>query len=159
MAEPIRKLYAANGNVRGYRAVVDVGRDPATGKRRQVTSTHTTLNAARTWVAQTRTQVDKGTFVSRERTTLAEHLDSWLAGRTDVKPSTRANYRDALQVPIRALGAKGLQEVTKTDVDRMVAGMLDGSLRRVGRPGAAVVASGGAAHADGPVDGSGRRDG
>lgn len=134
MKEPIRKIELAGGRVR-YRVVVDVGLDPATGKRRQVTSTHDTLKAARAWLAQTRTDATKGTFVARERTTVADYLDGWLAGRVDLKPSTRRNYEDALKVVRDSLGQRSLQDLAKADLDRLVAGMLDGSLRRQGTKG------------------------
>ncbi len=63
MTEPIRKITLAGGRTR-YRCVLDTGRDPATGRRKQVTTTTDTLRDARTWLAATRVQVTAGTFVA-----------------------------------------------------------------------------------------------
>lgn len=131
--EPIKKV-TARGRTR-YRVIVDVGIDPATGRRKQVCSTHDTKKAAQLWLAETRAQAAKGTFVGRERTTVDAYLDEWLAGKRDLKPTTKANYTDALKVARRSFGHKALQDLTKADLDRMVNGMLDGSLRRQGRTG------------------------
>ena len=131
--EPIKKV-TARGRTR-YRVIVDVGVDPATGHRKQVCSTHDNKKAAQLWLAETRAQAAKGTFVGRERTTVDAYLDEWLGGKHSIKPSTKENYTDALKVARRSFGQKALQDLTVTDVNRMVAGMLDGSLRRQGRPG------------------------
>jgi len=134
MTEPIRKITLAGGKTR-YRCVVDVGIDPATGKRKQVTKTFDTQKEAKAWLAITRVDVGKGTFVGRDRTTVGEYLSAWVAGRTDVKPATHYNYENALKIPTTVLGGRLLQKVTKADVDQMVAGMLDGSLRSIGTKG------------------------
>lgn len=137
--EPIRRLYAddAKTKVRGYRVVCDAPRDPATGRRKQLTATFATYKEARAWLAETRTSIDKGTFVRRERTDLDAFLDSWLASKAmnDLKPATLRSYGDALR-PVRAmLGALPLQDVTAEHVERVKAAMLDGSARRVGTKG------------------------
>lgn len=73
--------------------------------------------------------------MGRDRITVDAYLDDWLAGKHKVKSTTRRNYSDALQVARRSFGQKALQDLTAADVNRMVAGMLDGSLRRQGRAG------------------------
>lgn len=133
--EPIHKLPPNARGLTRYRVTVDGPRDPRTGKRKQLKTTVGTYREARGWLSATRSSVTAGTYVTRERTTLAEYLQGWVAGRTDLKAGTRENYRHALQIPIKTLGTKQLQQVSKADLDRMVAGMLDGSLRQIGKKG------------------------
>lgn len=133
-AEPIKRHELADGTT-VWKVVVDAGPDPATGKRRQRRGTFTTRKAATAWLAATRVDVAKGSYVAPKKVTLGEYLDGWLAGRVDVKPTTRRNYEDALR-PVRTrLAARPLQAISVEDVQGVVAGMLDGSLRTVGRKG------------------------
>lgn len=118
-----------------YQVVVDGPPDPGTGQRKQLRRRFKTSREARQWQAQAHTEVTKGTFVGRDRITVNAYLDGWLAGKHKVKPTTRQNYADALQVARRSFGQKALQDLTTTDVNRLVTGMLDGSLRRQGRGG------------------------
>ena len=46
MGDPIKKIELKDGTTR-YRFVIDIGRDPATGKRRQLTKTYGTKKEAR----------------------------------------------------------------------------------------------------------------
>lgn len=133
-SEPIVKHTLASGKI-VYKAVVDAGPDPATGQRRQRRGTFPTQKAARAWLAQTRVEVEKGTYVAPVKVSLGDYLDQWLAGRVDVKPTTRRNYQDALRPVRQTLAARPLQALTKADLDHLVAGMLDGSLRAQGKPG------------------------
>lgn len=133
--EPIRKLERDSQNRTRYRAVVDIGRDPATGRRRQQTKTFPTLREAKDWVRATRTDVQRGAHVGPQRVTVAEYAETWLEGRRDLKPSTRDNYRLALRPVTATFGARPLQALDKADLDKMVTRMLDGSLRSVGTPG------------------------
>ena len=73
--------------------------------------------------------------MGRDRITVDAYLDDWLAGKHKVKATTMRNYSDALQVARRSFGQRALQDLTAADVNRMVPGMLDGSLRRQGRAG------------------------
>jgi integrase len=135
VSEPIRKITLGGGKIR-YRCVVDIGYDPSTRQRKQLTKTFNTKKEGQAWLASIRVDVAKGTLIGRDRSTLSDYLADWLAGRTDVKPSTRDNYENALKIPMKKLGGRLLQEVTKADFDRMVAGMRDGSLRTQGNKGA-----------------------
>ncbi len=133
-SDPITKETRADGSVR-YRVTVDTGRDPATGRRVQRKARFTTYREARAWLAATRTEVTTGRYVPPSKVVLAEHLARWLDGRTDVKPGTLANYRDAVKIVTATLGQRPLAVLSKADVDGMVRGMLNGSLRRQGRAG------------------------
>lgn len=121
--EPIRPLLDGNGKVRGYRVVVDVGRD-GEGKRKQKTGTLPTRKAARTWLAETRTDVEHGTYVARSSETVDALLDRWLDGRRDVREVTRQGYRDVLVTARKHMGGKRVQDLTVTDVDGLVTWML-----------------------------------
>lgn len=132
--EPIHKEIRSDGSIR-YRVVLDAGRDPDTGKRRQRKARFGTYREARAWLAATRTDVSTGAYVPPSKVSVAEHLSSWLAGRTDIKPATVANYGDALKVVVSSLGQRPLDALSKSDLDLMVAGMLNGTLRRQGRAG------------------------
>lgn len=132
MSEPIRKIEVKSGT--RYRVVCDVGRKPD-GSRAQRTATFRTRREARAWLAATRQAVGSGTYVAPARTTVAEHLDAWLAGRRGLRPATVRSYTDALR-PVRdMLGAVQLQQLTRADVERVVAAMLDGTARRGGVAG------------------------
>ena len=85
--EPIRKITLSDGSLR-YRVVVDAGRK-LDGSRAQRTSTHRTRREAREWLAAVRADVSRGTYVAPERTTINEHLDTWLEGKRDIRPATR----------------------------------------------------------------------
>ena len=55
-----------------YEAVVELGVDPVTGKRKRTTRTFRTKKEAQAWLTSTQTEVDKGTFVEQSRQTVAE---------------------------------------------------------------------------------------
>lgn len=130
--DPIKKVVLRDGSVR-WRFVIDVGKKPD-GKRDQRTYTYSTRKAAAEERVKILADKARGTFVAPTKLTLAEHLDGWLAGHREVKPTTLANYVHALKPVREQLGNLPLQQVTKTDVDNLVNGMLAGG-RRVNTPG------------------------
>lgn len=134
IAEPIREITLASGRVR-YLATLDVGKDPATGKRLQRKQKFDTLKAARAWLAETRTAVMRGTYADRSTVTLAEHLDAWLAGRLNIRPSTRRSYADVLRPFRDRLGAVPVGDVTRRQVEQVRDALLSGEARRVGVKG------------------------
>ncbi|MEU3504582.1 hypothetical protein ABZ726_28920 [Streptomyces hundungensis] len=69
LSPPIKKLPPnAKGQVR-YRFVVDVGTDPATGKRKQLTRTLGRLKEAQAEYARIAVRRHNGAFVSRNKMT------------------------------------------------------------------------------------------
>lgn len=104
-----------------WRAVIDVGFDPRTGKRLQVARAAKSKEAV----------VKKLNAIIRERETLGRVLDRstrvsdlaerWMAdGSTRAKPKTLANYRSNVRskiVPV--LGRRLIGELTPTDVRRL----------------------------------------
>jgi len=135
MADPIKKIELKGGAAR-YRFVVDVGRDPDTGRRKQLTQTFDTKREAKAEYARIRHETDRGTFVRPTSVTVDEYLDTWLASATrDVEKATAANYRDAM-LPVRdRLGGRDLQRLSEADVEGLVDWMLTEGRRRGGQPG------------------------
>lgn len=135
MADPIKKIELKDGTTR-YRFVIDIGRDPETGKRKQVTHTFDTKREAKSEYARIKHECDRGTYVRPHKLTVNDFLDEWLASATrDVEKATAANYRDAL-LPVRErLGVRPLQSLTERDVEALVDWMLTSGRRRGGKPG------------------------
>jgi integrase len=135
MADPIKRVELKDGTVR-YRFVLDIGRDPDTGKRRQVTSTFDTKREARAEYARIKHESDRGTYVQPSKITVGEFLDEWLTSATrDVEKATAANYRDAL-LPVRErLGGRPLQRLTEAHVEGLVDWMLTEGRKRGGKVG------------------------
>lgn len=135
MGDPIKKITLTGGRTR-YRFVIDIGLDPNTSKRRQLTKTFDTKTEAQNEYSRIRNRRTDGTYVGPHRTTVAEWLDTWLASATiDVEKATARNYHDAV-LPVRVrLGERRLQQLTEEDVDDLVAWMLAAGRRRGGRPG------------------------
>lgn len=124
----------ARGRTR-YRAVVDIGPDPVTGRRRQKTATFDTRKEAKVWRATTTTQVSQGSYIAKAKDTLGDYLEHWVESRVSIRPTTRRNYQDALRPFVAELGAVPLDRLQKKDVEAVRDKMLTGELRRVGKKG------------------------
>ncbi|WP_180357650.1 tyrosine-type recombinase/integrase [Streptomyces sp. NP160] len=130
-AEPITKKTAKDGTV-SYWCRIDVGLDPATGKRRQRRSSHKTMREARAWLAERRVEAARGTYVERTDTTVGEYLDQWLAGRQNLRPSTRSGYRLALAPYVEQLGGVPVRNLNRRHLEDVRDRLLSGELRKVG---------------------------
>jgi site-specific recombinase XerC len=121
---------------RRYQFVVDVGRDPATGHRRQKTHTFDTKREARDELARITHQRRTGDYVLPAGLTVAQAIDLLLPALcVDVEPATAANYAHALR-PVRAfLGTRPLQSLHEQDIDDLVQHMLTTGRVRGGKPG------------------------
>jgi integrase len=121
---------------RRYQFVVDVGRDPATGRRRQKTHTFDTKREARDELARITHQRRTGDYVLPASLTVAQAIDLLLPALcVDVEPATAANYTHALR-PVRAfLGTHPLQNLHEQDIDDLVQHMLTTGRVRGGKPG------------------------
>jgi integrase len=135
VGDTIKKIELSSGKVR-YRFVVDVGRDPMTGRRTQLTRTYDTLREAKAERGRMLHESARGTFVRPRKLTVSAYLDEWFEGATrSVRPATRRSYADAL-APVRArLGAMLLQDVTKAHVERLVTWMETSGRKRGGKVG------------------------
>lgn len=111
MAEPgIYKRTGANGT--SYQAVVDLGRDPATGRRRQKRRTFKTRRDAIDWRRKTLTEVRQRVFTEPSREPFSVAAEHWLATR-DVDGSTLLRYRVTLDNQVLPVfGSVPLAEIT-----------------------------------------------
>ena len=63
MGDPIKKIELKDGTTR-YRFVIDIGRDLASGRRKQLTKTYDTRKEARAEYAKIKHQTDEGTVAA-----------------------------------------------------------------------------------------------
>lgn len=135
MAEQIKKIILQDGKVR-YRFVVDVGRDPKTGRRKQLTVTKDKQKDARAELDRIRHQRDAGTYIAPSKMTLGEWVDEWLERKArDVEPTTVRAYRTVMVHVREQLGHIRLQALTEDDVEAFVDWVLKNGRRRGGTPG------------------------
>lgn len=88
----IKKIELAK-KVRGrpvvrYQLTVDIGTDPATGRRKQYRKRFDTEDEARTELSKIQGEVAKGTHVHPSKVTVAQVVNDWLASKHSLKPST-----------------------------------------------------------------------
>jgi integrase len=115
-----------SGNLRPLRngvweARIDAGRDPATGKRRQVSRTiYGTKRDAQKVLNEMAVEADRGGFTGTSAT-FEELCERWLELATaDLSPVTVRNYRDLLKNHITpALGKIPVASIQTMDLDRL----------------------------------------
>lgn len=101
-----------------YRFVVDVGSDPATGKRKQLTRTFGTLREAKVEYARITNRRYEGRFVEPNKITVNEWLEQWLYRKAeDLEESTVYSYTMTLGRVWGRLGHVRLQELTEGHVE------------------------------------------
>ena len=133
--DPIKRIELKDGSVR-YRFVVDIGRDPETGKRQQKTMTFDKKGEARREYDKIRHQSSEGTYVKPSKATVNEVIDSYLKGATRGKRrNTKQNYGLAFRCVRDQLGARVAQAVSKDDIEDLVDFMLTSGRKRGGKPG------------------------
>jgi integrase len=119
-----------------YRITCDAGRDPVTGRRKQVTRTYKLLREAKAEQARIGHQVRTGEYVARWDGTVNELCDDYLASALfEREANTAASYTDAF-LPVRErLGHRKAQSVTRQDVEQLRDWMLTAGRRRGGPAG------------------------
>lgn len=107
--------------------VVDVGRDPATGRRRQQTKGgFRTKRAAEDALSETIGKLNDGSFVAPDPQTLGEWIDRWLVTMAPkVRASTLRDYRAGLGRVTDRLGHVKLQALRPLDVEELYASLLE----------------------------------
>jgi integrase len=127
----------ANGETKTrYRFVVDVGRNPKTGKRKQETHTYDGRRQAERELARILREVDRGAYVGKSKVTLDEFLGEWLRSATRGKsPNTKSAYVNGLKPAREYLGGTLVQQLTTRNVEDLVDWMLTEGRRRGGKPG------------------------
>ena len=104
----------------GYALRVDLGPDPATGKRRQYYKQgFPTKRAAEAALGQVLVDVREGSAVGRQSMSVATFLDDWLAGqRQRLKETTWSSYEVAVNRIKGGLGASKLKALAPLDIER-----------------------------------------
>jgi integrase len=133
---------------------VDAGKDPTTGKRRQITrSGYRTREDAETALTKELGALDAGTWLDDRGMTLGEWLDQWLAdlAAADRAVNTITNYRTHVRDAWKPqLGHVQLRDLRRAHINRVLAALaapLDGERpagnvgRRITRRSAATVES------------------
>lgn len=123
------------GGVR-YRFTLSLGRDPATGSRRQRVYTFDDLKTAERERARLTGQLVSGTFTDRTAATVNDALDAYLRSALfEREAATKVSYEGALK-PVRdRLGRRKLQSLTRTDIEDLRDWLLTSGRRRGGTPG------------------------
>jgi len=105
-----------------WRVRLDGGTDPSTGKRRQTMRSFPTRAEAQRWLAEQSTARANGTFADAGRLTVGAYLNDWLAGRKDIRASSRIAYAALLKSRIvPGLGAIPLRALRPAHVARFLA--------------------------------------
>lgn len=135
MASPQIKPIEVKGKTR-YRFIVDIGDDPKTGKRKQLTRTFDLRREASAELTKILSGVNGGTFAMPTKTTVDDYVTEWLRSATRGRErATVRNYEDALR-PVRdRLGARQLQKLSTNDVEDLVDWMMTSGRRRGGKAG------------------------
>jgi integrase len=132
----IEKELLKDGSVRWRARGVTVSRDPATGKRRQVTITGKTKREVERDVSRITGQVADGTYTPRWDGTVVEVVDGYLRSAAfEREANTVLSYTKAL-LPVRErLGNRKARGITRQDIEDLRDWMLTSGRRRGGRPG------------------------
>ena len=134
MSKP-KKVTLVDGTIR-WRIVVDAGRDPETGTRRQLTKTYDRFKDANGELARVQNERNKGTYVAPSKLTLNVMLDGWLESACFEKEAgTRSNYGHALRPARERLGDRLVQSLTREDIEDLRNWMMSAGRKRGGTPG------------------------
>jgi integrase len=120
----------ARGSIRrldgawGFR--IDLGPDPSTGKRRQVSKQgFTTKRDAEAALRELSQSVDRGTLAKRSMRTLGDYLDEWHVLQEDrLRATTWHSYAIAIDRIKRRLGQSKLQALEPLELERFYAYLL-----------------------------------
>src|ERR1700690_3687663 len=106
--------------------MVDVGRDPASGRRRQRTKGgYRTKKEAQQALATVIRTLGDGTYVARDPQTLDEWIQRWLGTMAPkVRSSTLRDYANGLARVTERLGQMPLQALRPLDVEELYASLL-----------------------------------
>ena len=120
-----------NKHRRKWTAIVELGRDPATGKRRQLFRDARTKAEARQILQKLLRELEDGTHVAPSEMTLGEYLTSWLedVARHRVTARSLDRYRSIVRVQlIPALGDVKLTSLRPDQVQHLYSELMDRKL-------------------------------
>ena len=114
MRGSIKKRYRSSWTI-----VLDTGKDPTTGKRRQQSITvKGSKREAEHRLAELLHQANTGSLVRRSKLTVGEFLDQWLQdyAASQVRPNTLESYRGRAKHLIKSLGQIALIDLRPEDL-------------------------------------------
>lgn len=113
----------------GYAVIVDLPRDPVTGKRRQKWQTAPTKREAERLLTKTLHQIEGGGFIEPSKTPLATYLEQWLeAIEPTIRPASHDRYtRIVRRQIVPSLGAVELGKLSSLQVQDWYAVLLAGT--------------------------------
>ncbi len=111
-----------------WSVVLDIGIDPATGKRQQTRKAFPTRRSAEAWLAATLKDAQQESFQAPSSQTLSSFLAEWLETiRPTIRPSTWAGYEQKLRSHVvPRIGALPLRAIDPSRLNRLYAELLDG---------------------------------
>lgn len=115
----MRKVTLKSGAVR-YEIILDAGPDPVTGKRRQTRKRYATLKEADAAYAEIGNEVARGTYVARSETTIEQLCADYIAGRHNLRATSRSKLEYDLAPMRERHGTSAAQSLTKRHLDDLV---------------------------------------
>ncbi|MDN6706757.1 site-specific integrase [Corynebacterium glyciniphilum] len=130
----IKKVAVKSGT--RWEVTVDTG--PDSTRRAQTRRRFKTEKAARDFLSETLTAVNRGEYAQRSTITVTEFIDQFLAGKRKLAESSAARLRDDLHPLVHLYGDVKLQHLTSANVvtmmDKLTAGGTLTAKERVRRP-------------------------
>lgn len=114
-----------------WELTVDLGRDPATGKKRRIYETVKGKRKAQTRLHELIASAEAGYTLNPERIPVAEHLESWLSSyaANNTRPRTAAGYANKLRLYIiPKLGRVSLRSLEPSAIQATYIELLDSGL-------------------------------
>jgi integrase len=131
-----------NGSVKKHgptwRYRIDLGPDPLTGKRRQLTKGgYRTKREAQEACTEALDNARRGQLVRTTRKTVGEFLEDWITSRKlDMKPSAWRGYRDYLDAYVLpSVGTTPLQDLDTVRLNLLYVHLLEQGRRKADRDG------------------------
>ncbi|ALC83929.1 MULTISPECIES: site-specific integrase [Bacillus] len=127
-----RKIPAKNKKGYTYSFTIELGRDPITKKRKQITRRgFATKREAEKVANEIENQINKDTYIVDSKMTLKEYLNKWLdlAAKRKVRDTTFTNYKRAIDYRvIPVLGHFQLSELKSTHYEQFINSLLQDGL-------------------------------
>lgn len=126
----LKKPDPTTGRKVAYLVRVEGSRDPATGKRRQMSKQVSTMEAAKALQAEWTSQIARGTALDPNTTTVADLLRAWLdTKRGEISPQSVRDYQIILdRHVIPALGDIQVQRLTAARVQQQYTAWRDAGM-------------------------------
>lgn len=118
-SEP-KKVVGKRGDI-SWKMTIDVGEDPATGKRKQKKLTAPTKTELEKMAAKILADVAKGTYFEPEKQSFGEYLDYWLQayGKPNLGPRTYQEYKSIVDKHLKpALGKIPLTKLLPAHIQK-----------------------------------------